>query len=175
MTERMTRDITARITTMAIPMPFQFRGGPSELPRSWCQRERKHTYVEMKASTAEEEDISSASFPQSHKNFTLTVISAQSVSGGPTPALSITETSPNYTHFPYEKCIKLLHVKDLHLTSAAILASPQFFFSPSLRFTCHITDVTCGISKNRRSRIKSYSERADLGCQDLHSSCSWSC
>lgn len=33
-TERMTRDMTARMTTMAIPMPFQLRGGPSELPRS---------------------------------------------------------------------------------------------------------------------------------------------
>lgn len=38
MTERMTKDITARITTIAIPMPFQFRGGPSELPRSWYEK-----------------------------------------------------------------------------------------------------------------------------------------
>lgn len=43
MTERMTRDITARITTMAMPMPFQFRGGPSVLPRSWYRREETHT------------------------------------------------------------------------------------------------------------------------------------
>lgn len=47
MTERMTRDITARITTMAIPMPFQFRGGPSELPRSWF--EKKETQPRMQS------------------------------------------------------------------------------------------------------------------------------
>lgn len=45
---------------MAIPMPFQFRGGPSELPRSWYER-NKHT--KHSAEGGEEEDISAASFP----------------------------------------------------------------------------------------------------------------
>lgn len=62
MTERMTRDITARITTIAIPMPFQFRGGPSELPRSWYEQ-NKHTNTTLNVCTAEGEDISAASFP----------------------------------------------------------------------------------------------------------------
>lgn len=71
MTERITSDITARITTTAIPMPFQFRGGPSELPRSWYEK-NKHKHTDVSASTAEEEDISAASSPRSPRNSSLT-------------------------------------------------------------------------------------------------------
>ena len=54
MTDRITRDITARITTMAIPMPFQFRGGPSVLPRSWREKEKQAKNPALNASVAEE-------------------------------------------------------------------------------------------------------------------------
>lgn len=30
---------------MAIPMPFQFRGGPSELPRSWYEKRETQNAV----------------------------------------------------------------------------------------------------------------------------------
>lgn len=67
MTERITRDMTARITTMAIPMPFQLRGGPSELPRSWFWRDHKTHNTQWWTQTGlRGEDISTASFPQSH-------------------------------------------------------------------------------------------------------------
>lgn len=111
-TERITKDITARITTMAIPMPFQLRGGPSELPRSWYGK-HTHTYTVMNASTAEEgEDISAASFPQSHRNFSPTGTSVQWASGGLRPVVSFTEISLNYTNFPYENCVKLSHMRN---------------------------------------------------------------
>lgn len=131
MTERMTRDITARITTMAMPMPFQFRGGPSVLPRSWYRREDTHTM--MNVCTAEEEDISAASFPQSHRNFSLTVTSVQRAP--PPQGRGLRPVFPESqglcwitTNFPYEKCIKLLHMRDETLIEAeAILAHTVIF------------------------------------------------
>lgn len=92
---------------------------------------RTHTNRVMNVSTVKEEDISAASFPQSHRNFSPTGILVQRASGELRPVFSITETSLNYANFPYENCIKSLHMRDQtsRLIAAVILATPSFFFT----------------------------------------------
>lgn len=71
----------------------------------------------MNARTAEEEDISAASFPQSQKFLPDRL-------GGLRPAFSIVGLSLNYTDFPYANSTKLLHMRDMSLIAAPILATP---------------------------------------------------
>lgn len=108
----MTRDITARITTIAIPMPFQFRGGPSELPRSW--RTYTHTYTQraMDVSTHEKADVSTAPFAQPNR------ISSP----------SFCDTRPYWFTLIFQHT-KILHIRGKGLIAAAIVAAWSFFFT----------------------------------------------
>lgn len=86
--ERVTRDMTPRMTTMAIPIPFQFRGGPPVLPRSCSKNKIKVTALTFpphthSLPTAEGECISAASFalPQSRDFMWDVCISAATLPG----------------------------------------------------------------------------------------------
>ncbi|TNN57215.1 Rac GTPase-activating protein 1 [Liparis tanakae] len=90
MTERMTRDITARITTMAIPMPFQFRGGPSELPREaeateshWSVRVQSHCSHTSQASLWLPHRLASPSEPSRQVTFLQDEGGAEGLLAGP--------------------------------------------------------------------------------------------